>query len=240
MLEAAASLETTSIWTYFYAPTLAAAGFQPVIAALQRGIALRNLQNIDVWCCALGDAHFCEFLEDLRFSGCAKQMVGSLFSECRICVEGACALASLLRRDRLPTLEVLGLSSNDGIGDEGIVPLAGALCEAPRTILRQLNLQDVGLGNEGMAALASVIDQGRLGQIEYLDLSVARGVTDDGIITLAKVIDARKLPEVRFMSVHQLHKTGLTTLGLDAICQASVNSCPKLNEFYMDDYPDQD
>jgi len=59
-------------------------------------------------------------------------------------------------------------------------------------------------------------------------LEATGGVTDDGIITLAKVIDARKLPEVRFLGVHQLHKTGLTTLALDAICQASVNSCPKL------------
>ena len=238
VLEAAASLKTISIWTHFNAPTLTAAAFQPVIAALQRGIGLRNLQSIEVWCCALGDAHFCEFLEALEYSGCAKQMVELSFPECRICVEGACALASLHRRDGLPALEVMGLSSNDGIGDEGIVPLARALCEAPLTILRHLNLQDVGLGNEGMAALASVIDQGRMGRTEYLDLSAGRGVTDDGIITLAKAIDARKLPEVRFLSVYQLHKTGLTTLGLDAICQASVNSCPKLVEFYMDDYPD--
>lgn len=39
-----------------------------------------------------------------------------------------------------------------------------------------------------MAALASVIDQGCMRQIEYLDLSAACGLTDDGIITLAKAM----------------------------------------------------
>lgn len=131
MLEAAPSLKTIDIWTGYNAPTLAAAAFQPVIATLYRGIGLRNLQNISVECCALGDAHFCVFVEALEGSGCAERMVSLGFHECGIAAEGVRALANLLRRGGLPALQELSLSDNDGIGDEDIVPLAAALREAP-------------------------------------------------------------------------------------------------------------
>lgn len=44
------------------------------------------------------------------------------------------------------------------------VALAGGLREAPRTMLKDLCLNNIGMGDVGMAALASLIDKGRLGQ----------------------------------------------------------------------------
>jgi len=53
------------------------------------------------------------------------------------------------------------------IGDEGVVALAGGLREAPRTMLRELCLNNLGIGDVGMAALAFLIDQGRLEHLKY-------------------------------------------------------------------------
>ena len=97
-------------------------------------------------------------------------------------VDGARALADLLRGDGLPALISLKLGLNKNIGDEGAVALAGGLCEAPRTMLKNINLR-VGMGDVGMAALASVIEHGRMGQLKYINLG--DGMTDKGLVALA-------------------------------------------------------
>lgn len=124
-----------------------AAASQPIIAALHRGVGLRNLKDIQLHDCMIGDAHFINFLDALKGSGCAEQMLHLTFHDCEIGVEGARALANLLRGDGLLALETLTLDRNDSIGDEGAVALANALCEAPRTLLEELNWHFIGMGD---------------------------------------------------------------------------------------------
>ena len=146
---------------------------------------LHHLQSIDLSSCTIGDVHFSDFLDALKGSGCAAQMVRLSFVNCGIGVDGARALADLLHGDGLPALERLELGLNQNIGDEGAVVLAGGLCEAPRTMLKELEL-GVGMGYVGMAALASVIEHGRMGQLRYINY----GMTDKGLVALARAIDA--------------------------------------------------
>ncbi len=112
--------------------------------------------------------------------------------------------------------------------------LAQALKEAPRTLLVDLALHKVGMGNLGMAALASVIQQGRMQRIEMLDLSGADYVTDVSITALAQAIEARGLPNVRNFKIEGLHETEVTAIGFDAIARALVKRCPQLKEIYVE------
>jgi len=93
---------------------------------------------------------------------------------CGIGIDGARALANLLRGDGLPALNKLSLDCNR-IQDEGVVALANALCVAPRTLRKELNLRNVGMGDVGMATLASVIHQGRMGQPGLCRLRLSLG-----------------------------------------------------------------
>ena len=117
VLEAAPALKRIGISGDDADDEIGAAAFQSVIAALHRGVGL-NLQDIDLSSCMISDVHFSDFLDALKSSGCAAQMVRLSFFKCGIGVNGACALASLLRADGLPALEILVLGLNQNIEDK--------------------------------------------------------------------------------------------------------------------------
>ena len=50
------------------------------------------------------------------------------------------------------------------------------------------------LGDEGIAALAFLVEQGRMEQLESLSISENDALTQQGIITLAREIGVRGLP----------------------------------------------
>lgn len=134
----------------------------------------------------------------------------------KIGVAGANALADLLRRDKLPALTTLCLDTNNGIQDEGVVALAKALEEAPRTLLVVLAMHEVGMGNLGMFALASLIHRGRMQQVESLEIS---GAPDEGMIALAQAIDTRGLPNLQKLYIEG---SQVSAIGFDAftcVCQ---------------------
>lgn len=58
----------------------------------------------------------------------------------------------------LPMLEELDLNFNEGIGDEGVEYLAGALRAGAGKGLRELMLTNVGMGEQGARALIEVLD----------------------------------------------------------------------------------
>lgn len=77
----------------------------------------------------------------------------------------------MIGRERFTALEMLLLHEIPRISDEGVVALAEALRNASQTFLKRLDLVNVGMCDRGMAALASVVQQGRLERLEELDLS---------------------------------------------------------------------
>jgi len=223
VLEAAPALEKIGISG---ADAYGATALQAVIAALHRGVGLQHLQNINLSSCIIGDVHFSDLLDALKGSGCAAQMVRLSFFKCGIGVDGARALADLLRGDGLPALEHLVLGFNQNTGDEGAVALAGGLCEAPRTMLKELDL-GVGMGDVGMAALASVIEHGRMGQSKRINLG--NDMTDKGLVALARAIDAWGLPKVQKLEIDMWGEKNYTALGFGALALAFVRDCPKMN-----------
>lgn len=115
MLETIPSLKTIHYLFNGYQNTLGAAPFQSVITALQRGVGLKVLQEVELYYCKLGDVKAREFLLALQGSGCADRMAVLSFDNCGIYDEGARPLAGLLRRDGLLALEKFSLSSSCGI-----------------------------------------------------------------------------------------------------------------------------
>lgn len=142
-------------------------------------------------------------------------------------------MADLLRRDGLPALEKLCLKWNPRVRDKGVVALAEALQEAPRTLLVELGLRNVGMHDSGMTALASSVRQGRIQRMKDLDLSNAPKVTDRGIMALTQAINARGLPNVQQINMERLHRKKVTAVGCGALAQAFVNGCPRLKEIHM-------
>lgn len=87
VLEAIPKLKTVD-YIFGYHNVLGAVPFQPVITALQRGIGLRELREMKLTFCELGDLKFSEFLQNLEGSGCVERMVVLSFSRCWIGVAG--------------------------------------------------------------------------------------------------------------------------------------------------------
>jgi len=96
------SLKTIDYFFNDYQNTLGAAPFQHVISALQRGVGLKALQEVELYYCNLGDVKFREFLLALEGSGCADRLTVLSFDNCGIHDEGVRTLAGMLRRDGLP------------------------------------------------------------------------------------------------------------------------------------------
>ena len=87
------------------------------------------------------------------------------------------------------------------------------------------------MGDGGIAALASVIYQGRMQEMEDFHLREVPGMTDKGLIALARAINARGLPNVRYFFIMNDHEERKwTALGFGALTLAFVLGCPRLQE----------
>lgn len=84
------------------------------------------------------------------------------------------------------------------------------------------------MGDEGIAALAHLIHQGRLEKLEYLCLSHNHAVTDQGAKSLVQAIDTLGLPNLKFF--HMMSIVELKAVGISAITQTLTKGCPQLIE----------
>jgi hypothetical protein len=110
----------------------------------------------------------------------------------------------------------------------GVVALAEALLETKQTSLTKLVLKDVGMGDEGITALASFESQGRMEELEDLNISKNEAVTGKGIIVLARAINARGLPGLNEFYMQKL--STVTVAGVSAITNALIKGCPRLTD----------
>lgn len=108
----------------------------------------------------MGDGDIRDFADASEESGCAKHLVSLTFGACGIGEEGMRVLADLLSRGIFPALKFLNLGQNPNISDVGILALSEGLLKSTQTCLETLFLNHVGLGDEGIAALASLVEQG--------------------------------------------------------------------------------
>ena len=130
------------------------------------------------------------------------------------------ALADLICKNAFSELKSLRIFRDRSVTDAGVTVLVEALQKSKHTYLEELDLEGVGIGAIGMAALASLVDQGRLEQLKTLDISQNNALTQQGIITLARAIDERGLPMLQTFSMKRLRE--MTTIGISAIAHALI------------------
>lgn len=175
---------------------------------------------------------FKTFLDALQVSGCSKRLATLSFFECDLGAQDVCALADLIGQDCLPALKELCLSFNPNIADVGVVAPAEALLKPTETCLEEVELSYVGMGDEGIAALASLVYRGRMEDLTSLSISRNENVTDQGVNALAQAIDARGLPLLRGFGVSKL-ATDMTVLEIRTIVGTVLSRCPQLTEIHL-------
>lgn len=114
----------------------------------------------------------------------------------------------------------------------GVVALAEGLSKATQTFPQTLSLSKTGMGDDGMADVASLISEGRMEKLKGLALSDNRCVTNEGIIALARAVDAHGLPSLTHFD-GSVKAGGVTIGGISAIAIAVINSCPKLESMHV-------
>jgi hypothetical protein len=203
-----------------------------VTTALRNG-AFKKLAEVAMINFDLNVEEVRDFAIALEGAECAKRLTCLTFINCGLDAEGARALANVLCQSTFPALKKIGLYGNHDLTDVGVGALAEALLKAPQTSFTHLNLSDVGMGDEGIGALASLVSQGRMEQLEELSLSSNSGVTKHGIIALAQAISAQGLPMLGALDLCGLLPATdkETVLGITTLVQAITKGCPPLKAF---------
>lgn len=87
------------------------------------------------------------------------------------------------------------------------------------------------MGDKGIAALIPLVQQGRMGSLERLDISRNGDITDRGIISFAGSINMKGLPVLDSFQMGKLGK--LTAVGISATAHAVINGRPLLKRFHL-------
>ncbi len=159
---------------------------------------------------------------------CASQLTHLEFKESNLCPKTVPIVSNIFVRDYFPALERLTLFESVKLCDDGVAALANGLSAACDTRLKSLDLQDVGMGDKGMFALAGLVHRGRFERLELLSISDNEEVSDQGVIALARAIEeAGKcgLPMLRKLWATGLHFTGA---GMGVLASALIHKCPCL------------
>ena len=204
-----------------------AAVWHSISEALRHG-ALCNLLELEMEFCFGGDGNFQRVIHALAGSACSKRLLSLTFDDCGIDAGGVLVLADHLGRDAFPALKELRITNSPRITDVGVVALAEALRKPTQTMLTHLDLINVGMADDGMTALASVISEGRFDELDVLDLSGIMGLTNQGLIASARAIETKWLPVLGNFVLYALNDDQVTLLGISAIAHAVIKGCPDL------------
>ncbi len=110
--------------------------------------------------------------------------------------------------------------------DVSVVALAEALSAPTQTLLTQLNIHIVRMGDEGIIALASLIHQGRFEQLKHIDISGSFGITQRGFIALIQEIDACGLPKLEAFGP----MGNETSVWICPLAHSLIKRCPERKE----------
>jgi Ran GTPase-activating protein (RanGAP) involved in mRNA processing and transport len=109
----------------------------------------------------------------------------------------ALAQLGLMSGPRGEGLEWLNLGNNPELGDAGVRALAGAWRGGACADLKELGLADVNMEREGARALAQVLKEGALPQLEMLKVEDNRGLGNKGAKKLLAAVATRVPPQAQ-------------------------------------------
>lgn len=214
------------------------ASVQPVISALERGVAFQRLQMLTCTSLQIPVDEWGRLLSALAGASCASQLTSLDFDVCAWCRGPMAVLSKWLGQDAFPKLETLSLCFNYDLKDDGVVNLVRGLLAAPRTRLMELLLSGVDMGDGGMGALASLVRAGCFERLKSLSVAGHSKVTDEGVCSFAQVVAATgklDLPELSKFRGGGLHPS-VTRRGLGALAAALIYNCPRLTSLDLTSY----
>lgn len=183
--------------------------------------------------CSVGDWDSSDFMDALRKSGCATGLVKIEFGHCQLGTGGVRILASYITRGAFPALNDLSLYNDLTVTEAGVLALAEGSLSAPQTCLTSLNIWGEGMGKESVAAVASLIRQGRFEQLAYLNTSENGGISDQGVMVLAQAIEARGLPKLDMLELQGLDTARVTLAGIQGLAISIIDGSPVLGELIV-------
>lgn len=196
----------------------------PVVAALDRGVAFQQLQKLVLSELKLEAPEWEQLLRALEGATCAAQLSTLSITRCQMCPASMTMLSKLLGQDAFPILKELRLSH--GILEDGVAALARGLLAAPCTRLAFLDMQCIEASDVDIAALASLVREGHFEGLKHFALTGMPTVTDKGIFLFAKAVEDTGLPMLSKCAVSDLQ--GLTAAGMGVLAHVLIKSCPKL------------
>ncbi len=159
------------------------------LRALNRGVAFQRLQKLSLSDFDYDAVVWKRALQTLAGAACASQLTSLEFSNSYESPAFVAPVSQLLSQGAYPALNNLAITHSKGVGDTGVVALAQALLDAPTIRLAELSLSNVEIGDEGMAALARVLEAGRFDRLETICLGDSDDVTDAGLGAWVRAID---------------------------------------------------
>lgn len=203
------------------------AHLQPLIEALNRGVAFQKLQKLDLRNVKLTEEEWELLLGALAGAACASQLATLAFSRTEWPPHALATFSSMLGQDAFPLLLRLDCW-NCQADDDIVVALAEGLQAAYDTRLLYLSLHHARLGDRGMAALAGVVRSGRFERLKTIDIT-HNVMTDEGMHLLAQAVE--ESGEYGLPMLLEFQAMGLrrvTSAGRQALTSALTANCPRL------------
>lgn len=226
MLESMPALESLSYWANLINPTKIV-DLEPIILALNRGMAFRQLQALSLTSYHIENAAAWDRMQlALAGAACALRLTSLELSFTSFSLKNMSTLSTLLSENTFPRLQTLELTDN-ALGDQGVeILVQGLLAPACGTRLTKLNLSQFEFGDQGMSALARVVREGRFERLEDIDLSYNLDVTNQGVRVLARAVqDAgdRGLPMLLQFTASWLRDRRAS---FEELASALMDNCP--------------
>lgn len=140
-----------------------------LVATLHQGLGLHHLRSLELMSLNLSSPTAMQWVLDaLRLAPCAPIFDQLILEDNALTTAGAAVLGTALGEDAFPALISLYIVENGSIGGEGCVALLERLRKARQTRLSVLHLEMVEFGNEGMKAVARVVEVGNCILLETL------------------------------------------------------------------------
>lgn len=194
---------------------------------------MQKLEELEIRNCMGDGKDVREFMGSLKASGFATRLKNLCLDDCEVLVDGLRAFADLLGEEGFPALKQLRLVNDPGVKNVGVEILVEGLVKITTTNLTVLDLSRVGMGDQGIAAVAALVSEGRLQQLVDLHLSGNGDITNQGIIYLVKAIIAHGLPRLDQLEMRGLDNRKVTALGASALTHAIIIGSPVFTSFYM-------
>jgi hypothetical protein len=210
---------------------VSASSWRPAVCGINLALtgALCGLQQLTLKGIEVGGGHFDDFCRALETSPSAASLTNLCLKRAGLSTDNAQTFAALVARGSFPLLQALDFSKSE-LSDVGVTCLMESFATVG-TMLTILDLEEVGMGLDGLKAFASALEGGALRSLVELNFSGNSGIDDRSAIECLSV--SMQAGHLSNMKVLELKETSIGTEGAKALAAAIVVGCPELRHWAL-------